>query len=56
MKLAYADEMRELDRRTIEEWGLPAMVLMENAGRAVTAACERLLEQLPPGRAVVVAG
>ncbi len=56
MKLAYADEMREMDRSTIEDWGLPAAVLMENAGRSATAVAEQLLEQLPPGRIVVVAG
>ena len=56
MKLAYADEMREMDRTTIEEWGLPGAVLMENAGRAATAACEELLEELPPGPVIVVAG
>ena len=38
MKLATAAEMRELDRRTIEEYGIPGIVLMENAGRAVVSA------------------
>lgn len=56
MKLAYAAQMREMDRRTIEEWGLPGAVLMENAGRAVANLCERLLEELPPGPVAVVAG
>ncbi|HCA46627.1 MAG TPA: NAD(P)H-hydrate epimerase [Armatimonadetes bacterium] len=56
MKLAYAAQMREMDRRTIEEWGLPGAVLMENAGRAVANICEDLLEELPPGPVVVVAG
>ncbi|MFO8082008.1 MAG: NAD(P)H-hydrate epimerase, partial [Armatimonadota bacterium] len=56
MKLAYADEMREMDRRTIEDWGLPGPVLMENAGRSVAAVCEALLEDLPPGPVIVVAG
>src|SRR5439155_9090081 len=32
-----AAEMREADRRTIEEIGLPGPVLMENAGAAVAA-------------------
>jgi len=33
MQLAFAAQMRELDRQTIEEIGIPGMVLMENAGR-----------------------
>ncbi len=33
MQLALAAQMRELDRQTIEEIGIPGMVLMENAGR-----------------------
>jgi len=35
MKLATAAEMRELDRRAIEDIGIPGVVLMENAGRGV---------------------
>jgi NAD(P)H-hydrate epimerase len=35
-----ADEMREADRRTIEEVGLPGSVLMENAGAAVARAID----------------
>jgi ADP-dependent NAD(P)H-hydrate dehydratase / NAD(P)H-hydrate epimerase len=36
-----AAEMREADRRTIEEVGLPGAVLMENAGAAVAAVVDR---------------
>lgn len=36
-----AAEMREADRATIEEVGLPGAVLMENAGAAVAAAIEK---------------
>ena len=39
--LATALQMRELDRRSIEEIGIPGMVLMENAGRATVDAMER---------------
>src|SRR5262245_12844071 len=38
-----ADEMRALDRATIEEIGLPGMVLMETAGRAVADATGQAL-------------
>jgi len=33
MKWVTADEMRATDRRAINEFGVPAIVLMENAGR-----------------------
>jgi hydroxyethylthiazole kinase-like uncharacterized protein yjeF len=46
-----ADEMREADRLTIEEVGLPGVVLMENAGAAVAAA---LRERFPRARHVAV--
>ena len=36
MKLATAAEMRELDRQAIKDYGIPGMVLMENAAAAVT--------------------
>jgi NAD(P)H-hydrate epimerase len=55
-----AAEMRELDRLTIEEIGLPALLLMENAGRAVAREARRVLRQRGArrgeGRVVVVAG
>lgn len=41
MQLAFAAQMRELDRQTIEEIGLPGMVLMENAGRGTVHLMER---------------
>ena len=36
MILVTANEMQQMDRRTIEEFGIPGMVLMENAGRGAT--------------------
>lgn len=49
-----AAEMREADRRTIQEIGLPGAVLMENAGAAVAAV---VLERFPQAwRPVVLCG
>ena len=36
MRIVTASAMRELDRKTIEEVGIPGVVLMENAGRGAT--------------------
>ena len=44
------DEVRELDRRAIGEFGVPDVVLMENAGRG----CAELLMQLNPKRQPVL--
>ncbi len=42
-----SDELRELDRRTIQEVGVPSLALMETAGRACT---EAILEHFPEVR------
>jgi NAD(P)H-hydrate epimerase len=55
MRLATAAQMREMDRRTVEEFGLPSVVLMENAGRAVADAVWDLLPE-SGGRVLVLAG
>jgi hypothetical protein len=44
MYLVTASEMQEMDRRTIKNFGIPGMVLMENAGRGAT---RFFLEQFP---------
>lgn len=44
-------QMREADRRAIEEFGIPGVVLMENAGRGATDVALTMLE---PGHAGVV--
>ncbi len=48
-----ASEMRALDKATIEEVGIPALTLMETAGRAVAEAARELANG---GRVAVVCG
>ncbi len=55
MKLVTAAEMRELDRRTIEDLGVPSLVLMENAGRSTYQILRREFPELA-GPVAVLAG
>ena len=45
-------EVRELDRRAIEDYGLPGVVLMENAA---AGAARWMLDRHGPGRRVIIA-
>jgi hydroxyethylthiazole kinase-like uncharacterized protein yjeF len=56
MRVVNADQMREADRRTIEDIGVPSAVLMENAGRQVVSAMEAAFDRLPEARVAVLAG
>ncbi|MHB1947479.1 MAG: NAD(P)H-hydrate epimerase [Gammaproteobacteria bacterium] len=47
------DEARELDRRAIQELGIPGVVLMENAGRNIA---DYLLSLKPTGPVVICCG
>ena len=47
------DEVRDIDRRAIDELGMPGIVLMENAGRG---AAELLMRLGVNGRVVICAG
>jgi NAD(P)H-hydrate epimerase len=55
MKILTADEMREVDRRTIE-LGIPGLVLMENAGHRVVELIERRFAPLSQQRVVIFCG
>jgi NAD(P)H-hydrate epimerase len=56
VRILTAAQMREADRFTIEDIGIPSLVLMENAGRQVVAAIEAGYEQQLAGRVAVLCG
>ncbi|HEY5618209.1 MAG TPA: NAD(P)H-hydrate dehydratase [Vicinamibacterales bacterium] len=56
MRILNAAQMREADRFTIEDIGIPSFVLMENAGRQVVSAIETAFESRLEGRVAVLCG
>ncbi|MEI6246891.1 MAG: NAD(P)H-hydrate epimerase, partial [Acidobacteriota bacterium] len=56
MRVLNAAQMREADRRTIDDIGIPAAVLMENAGRQVVGAMESSFGDLPTSRVAILCG
>ena len=52
MKVSTVEQMRAMDRRAVEEFGIPEELLMENAGRAAFAVLSR--EFGAAGRRIVV--
>jgi ADP-dependent NAD(P)H-hydrate dehydratase / NAD(P)H-hydrate epimerase len=56
MRVLNAAQMRDADRQTIEDIGIPSMVLMENAGRQVVAALEAAYDDLSDKHVAVLCG
>ena len=56
MRVLDTAQMRDADRRTIEEIGIPSIVLMENAGRAVAAAIEARFAERDRARVAILCG
>jgi NAD(P)H-hydrate epimerase len=56
MILVTAAEMQEMDRRTIESFGVPGRVLMENAGRGAVRCLLRQFSGLNKKQVGIVAG
>ncbi|MCJ7662869.1 MAG: NAD(P)H-hydrate dehydratase, partial [Desulfobacterales bacterium] len=56
MKLVTAGQMQDLDRRTIQECGIPGIVLMENAGRGAAELLVRYFPEVRAGWVAVLAG
>nr|WP_320048402.1 NAD(P)H-hydrate dehydratase [uncultured Desulfuromonas sp.] len=56
MKLVSAQQMRQLDQAAIQEFGVPGIVLMENAGHGAARIIDDRYQPLFPGPVFVVAG
>src|SRR6266850_5846962 len=56
MRVLNSQQMREADRRTIDEIGIPSIVLMENAGRQAVAAMEAAFDDLATSHVGVLCG
>ncbi|MGR6835251.1 NAD(P)H-hydrate dehydratase [Syntrophomonas erecta] len=56
MKLVNAAQMRAIDQQTINDYGIPGIVLMENAGISVVDVIAEVLEGLSGKTVVILAG
>ncbi len=56
MKICTAEEVRELDRKTIEDVGIPGVVLMENAGLHIVRVIRERYPDLHSKRLLIVCG
>jgi len=56
VRVLTAAQMREADQATIEDVGIPEIVLMENAGRQVVSAMEATFASALEGRVAVLSG
>ncbi|MBQ2753026.1 MAG: NAD(P)H-hydrate dehydratase [Firmicutes bacterium] len=56
MKVANAEKIRRADKITIEGYGIPGIVLMENASQGVARVCLKELEGIKDPKVLVIAG
>ncbi|HZK44403.1 MAG TPA: NAD(P)H-hydrate dehydratase [Syntrophomonadaceae bacterium] len=56
MKVVKAHEMRKIDERAINEYGIPSLVLMENAGIRAVEVIEEILENVRGKKVVIIVG
>ena len=56
MRVLNTQQMREADRQTIDDVGIPSIVLMENAGRQAVAAMEAAFDDLASSKVGVLCG
>ncbi|NLV16514.1 MAG: NAD(P)H-hydrate dehydratase [Syntrophomonadaceae bacterium] len=56
MKIVSAQEMRDIDRRTTQDYGIASLILMENAGARVVEVANTFLENRSYPLVVIAAG
>ncbi len=56
MRIVKREEMRNIDKRAVKEFGIPSIILMENAGRGVVEVMEEYLNPLEEKKILVIAG
>src|SRR4051812_20785451 len=56
MRVLNTAQMRDADRLTIEDIGIPSLVLMENAGRQAVAAMEAMYSDLLERQVAIMCG
>src|SRR5436190_20515192 len=56
MRVLNSAQMREADRQTVADIGIPALVLMENAGRQAVAAMEAMYTDLSERQVAILCG
>ena len=56
MYLMTAEQMRQADHKTITEYGIPEMVLMENAGQAIVSFLQETFADLQQKAVTILAG
>ena len=56
MKVATAEEMQELDRKAIETYRIPGIVLMENAGKGAAEVISNFFPEIHKKKVAIIAG
>ncbi len=56
MKVATAEEMQELDRKAIETYRIPGMILMENAGKGAAEVISNTFPDIYKKKIAIIAG
>lgn len=56
MRLITGTQMKKLDKWAVQEYGVPSLLLMENAGGAVVKKAEQLLGNLHGRQVIILAG